>query len=634
MKLRLLSMSLSLCLFMMIIGSSASSAQEVQPLDPEWLMQMYEEGWHKVQEGVLQRDTGGARLETFGYGEEGLQWLMQGYERQLTRLEEEYDASPSGDLAELISQIRERIDRLDGDLGAAASAESFDGNTPDACSLSFDATAFAGPQQSAQGVTATASAIWVSNCGFVGNTFAYAYAHAIDGTVETTVTRNDPQTGTSIQSNVSASANGAASCHAEAQAEVQAPGLNIFYQTPLEQSFDCRAVLQASITGPTAVTTDHYTSECADVTWTASVAGGTPGYSYSWYIGADTTVQSTSSTLTRNYCGTNGPVAVKVIVRDSGGQTDDATFTTNIQHVSAVAASVSGPATVTTDYYSSACADVTWTASATGGHPGGYTYGWYLGTDTTVQGTGNTFTQRYCSTTQSVEVKVVARDTDGHTNDAAFATGINYQGPIVPRITGPATITTTDSTPCADVTWTASATSSGHTGYSYDWYIGTVLQGSGATLTKRYCSASQSVTVRVVARASNDVHEDSATHTTTVTHSSNPLVASISGQPFILLGSARGCKDVTWTASATGGSPGYTYSWYIGTSTTVQGTDSTLTKRFCGEQVINVKVTARDTAGQTDDATYETRLAYTSIEPCPDSGGDVALCSPPPKEDA
>jgi hypothetical protein len=303
------------------------------------------------------------------------------------------------------------------------------------------------------------------------------------------------------------------------------------------------------------------------------------------------------------------------VATDTLGWIDNAAFTTTIDHRGPLDVSISGQPSVTTDYYTSACADVTWTASATEGHPG-YTYSWYIGSGTTVQGTGSTFTKRYCSTSQDVTVKAVARDSDGHTSEATFTTDLQYRGPVTAAISGPASVTTDSTTPCADVTWTASATSTGHSGFTYSWYIGTstTVQGTGSTFTKRYCNTTQSVTVRLVARAS-DGHTDDVTRTTNITHR-EPLAASISGQSFVPLATRGECRSLTWTASATGGDPGYTYSWYIGTSTTVQGTGSTLTKTYCGSQTINVKVIASDTGGQSDDATFTTELYFES-EPCP-----------------
>jgi hypothetical protein len=895
-KLRSLWVSVFLSLLLVIISVRSGSAQELQPQEPEWLRQMYSEGWQKVQEGVLQRDTGGGRFETFGYGAEGLQWLAQSYEQQLRFFEEKYDASPTEEVAELVDQLRDKVDSLNRELQQAPSAESFDGSVMEGCNISYDAIVYAGSLSSTQGVTAVAEAYLHNDCGLVGNTTAVASAQAYSGTVESYQTQIDPKNnGTWIDSHASASATGSTACESRAQASVEVSNPYFFYAPPGAVNIECPQPEDVSITGPSlvktdyygatcadvtwtastsigntgysyewyigtalegtgptltkrycnedasvtvrvvasnnagwvdeatfattithtgpvvasssgpaTVTTDYYSSSCVDITWTAGATGGHPGgYTYSWYIGSDPAVQSTGSTFTKSYCNTSQPVTVKVVAQDADGHTDDATTTTNVQHIGSMAvtisgpasvttdayssdcasvtwtataigghpdysyswyldtgttiqgtgstftksycstsqpvtvrvvaqdsdghtkdasfttvfqtigvvvASVSGPASVNTDYYSAACADVTWMASATGGHPGGYTYSWYigagttvqgtgssftksycntsqsvtvkvvvqdsdghadsatfttaihykgpvvasvngpatatsddytsacagvtwtasatgghsgytytwyLGTGTTAQGTGSTFTKSYCSTSQSVTVKVVARDSDGHTDSATYTTNVQYRAAIVAKITGPATVTTTSTNTCADVTWTASATSSGHSGFTYKWYLGTgtTVQGTASTFTKRYCSTTQSVTVKLVASAS-DGHSDDVSFTTNITHSSTPLAASISGQEFVRLGSSGECKSLTWTASATGGVPAYTYSWYIGTSTTVQGTTSSFTKTFCGVQTINVKVTVKDAAAQAANATFTTDLYYSPTTTC------------------
>lgn len=113
---RSVSRSIVLCLSMIIAGALAGSTQQVQPLEPEWLQKMYAEGWQKVQEGVLQRDTGGKQYETFGYGAEGLRWILQGYELQLSRLEEKNSQSPNVQLAMVIVQLEGEIAQLNETL--------------------------------------------------------------------------------------------------------------------------------------------------------------------------------------------------------------------------------------------------------------------------------------------------------------------------------------------------------------------------------------------------------------------------------------------------------------------------------------------------------------------------------------
>jgi hypothetical protein len=521
-----------LCLLIMVTGAQAGSAQQVQPLDPEWLQKMYAEGWEKVQEGVLFRMTEGGKYETFSYGAEGLRWVVLGYEEQIASLEERYSAFPSEELAQAIENLREHVEQLNGDLLTAESAESFDGEALEACTFSYDAYADAAPQGSPQGVTATAWAKWTNSCNYLGSTFAYALANAINGVTQTTVTQTDPVISTqapTMSSSATASANGSTDCRAEAQAEVRVPALNIVYQTPLELQYGCPAVLTASITGPSVATTDYYTSTCANVTWTASATGGYPGFTYKWYVGTGTTVQGTGATFTQQSCQTNGAVTVKVVATDAQGGTDDATFTTTVQ----------------------------------------------------------------------------------------------YKAPIVAAISGPDTVDTNTSTPCANVTWTASATSTGgyHSGFTYSWYIGTTLAGTGSTLTKTYCNTSQTVTVKLVATAS-DGHTNEVSKSTTITYTStpppSPLTASISGLTSTRLPIDGGCKSITWTAAVSGGTPAYNYSWYLGTSTIVQGTGNSLTKTFCTAQTINVKLTASDSSSpvQAKDATFTTILRIPIANDC------------------
>jgi hypothetical protein len=107
-------------------------------------------------------------------------------------------------------------------------------------------------------------------------------------------------------------------------------------------------------------------------------------------------------------------------------------------------------------------------------------------------------------------------DSDEHTAGIAFTTVAQYSDAIVAQITGPTSVSTSDS--CTTVTWTASATSgSGHSGFSYEWYTGTTLQTTGTTFSKRFCSSggNRLVTVKVTATAS-DGHKDTDTHSTSV----------------------------------------------------------------------------------------------------------------------
>jgi hypothetical protein len=232
-----------LCLVILSAGARAGSAQELQPLEPEWLTQMYAEGWQKLQEGVLQRVSEGGKRETFSYGTEGLQWAVQRYEQQVADLKGRYNASPSEDLAELIDHLEGRILRLEGNIASASSAELFEGEVLEACTVSYGGDASAGPQTGAQGVTASASAFFHNDCGYLSSTFTTAYAQANAATGFTSVTHNDPKDGGAwLDSYSSASANGSTDCESWAEGSVIVSELNIDYHVDRRQNFSCTPI--------------------------------------------------------------------------------------------------------------------------------------------------------------------------------------------------------------------------------------------------------------------------------------------------------------------------------------------------------------------------------------------------------
>jgi hypothetical protein len=235
-----------LCLAIISAGARAGSAQQVQPLEPEWLRQMYAEGWQKVQEGVLQRVTGEGALETFNYGAEGLQWVMQRYEQQVADLKSRYDASPSEELAELIDQREGEILRLEGTIDSEPSANSFNGEMlEEECAPSFGGDAFAGPQSGSPGVTASVSVYFHNSCGYVGDTFTTAYAQATNATGETILRHNDPKNGgTWLDSYSSVSVSGSTGCESRAEGTVTVNG-NIIYST-FRENFSCQPIENTS----------------------------------------------------------------------------------------------------------------------------------------------------------------------------------------------------------------------------------------------------------------------------------------------------------------------------------------------------------------------------------------------------
>jgi hypothetical protein len=323
----------ALFLSMMISGTRAGFAQlqPLQPQDPDWLVRMHEDGWQKVQEGVLQRGEGGAQVETFTYGEEGLRWTVARLEEQASFLASRYNNSPSGNLAKVIDWLQGEILAANSRLDSGQVGEAFNGEQMNDCPIAYGAHAYADPLSGSQapGVTARADAYWHSDCGSVGNAYAYAYVEG-HNTVFSTHTEEDPKynitwgdaaaqwTLTPVTS----------SCSSHAYARAWSDSLNIGYSSE-DTNYLCPSSLNVSVSGPTDVQTSNLSAPCVTVTWTASVSGGTPSYgAINWYIG--TTYQGSGSSLSKKYCFTQQTVTVKAVTSDSAGATAEQTFSTNI----------------------------------------------------------------------------------------------------------------------------------------------------------------------------------------------------------------------------------------------------------------------------------------------------------------
>jgi hypothetical protein len=318
-----------------LLPTRASQAQQVQPLEPELVRQMLQEGWQKVADGVLQRTTDDAQTETFTYGEEGLHWTARRLETRLGFLQNEYNNHPSEDLARLIESLKAQLIDVDNSLKAGlGQAEMPTSDDLAACTISYDAQGTATYLTSSQGTTANANASYSASCGQLGNTYAYAYARATAGTVTTTKTQEDPKyNGISLSSAAAASAPGSTDCYSEAYARAWSPALNIDYSVS-QTNYSCPAPappFSVSISGPTDVYLDDYTP-CQTVTWTATPNGGTPAYTYDWYIGG--TYQASGSSFSKRYCRTNASVTVTVQAHDSGSPIQYASnsFTTYFEY--------------------------------------------------------------------------------------------------------------------------------------------------------------------------------------------------------------------------------------------------------------------------------------------------------------
>lgn len=332
MKLRLL-----LSVAMVSLSVSQGFAQEIKP-EPPLVREMLQDGWTKVAEGVLQRNETG-QVETFTYGEDGLRWTARRIEVRLESLQKEYASQPTEKLAGIIENLKTQLIETDQVLKSGAAAEEVVSSEEiDNCSIDYWATAAADPEtgSASPGVKANATAYFHANCGWIGNSYAYAYSRATAGTVTTTKTQEDPKyNGGWVDSAASTSAPGGYDCYSEAYARTWSPQLNINYEVS-DANYSCppdTAPVSVWIDGPTDVYLDQYSS-CQTVTWFAYPSGGNGVYSYKWYYGSGTTVVSTGSSYSRTFCNMSQTATVKVVVADTSSpvKTGQNTFTTWIYY--------------------------------------------------------------------------------------------------------------------------------------------------------------------------------------------------------------------------------------------------------------------------------------------------------------
>jgi hypothetical protein len=316
---------------MVITGAQLGMAQLLEPQEPQWLTEMYQQGWQKVQEGVLQRSVGEGQKESFTYGEEGLRWTVESLKQQVNSLQQFYNQHPSQELAQAIDRLQNQIGVANARL-ESGQIEEPGGEQMENCDISYGAHAYADPLTASQGVTASANAYFHNNCGFTGNTYAQVYVQGSLNTVHTTKTQEDPKSyGTWLDSAAQFSLNASSNCYSSAFARAWSDSLGINYQTS-DENYLCPVPPQPPsiwISGTANVYTDYY-YPCADVTWTANVSGGTPGYSINWYIGG--AYQGSGTQLTKQYCYTNATVTATAQVTDAASKTNQASYATNIYY--------------------------------------------------------------------------------------------------------------------------------------------------------------------------------------------------------------------------------------------------------------------------------------------------------------
>jgi hypothetical protein len=212
-------MKLRLLALMILIGVTLAGPGRARSLDapePPWKSRMRQEGWRDVQEGVLRREAGGGRMETFTYGEAGRRWTVRRLEERIRSLQRESERYPSADLARILKTLRRELKQATAELKGSIPEPL---GEKSGCDPGFAVQAAADPLwTSAPGVQASASAFFHSPCSDPGNSYAYAYARASVGNTMTIRSQEDPESGAWVDSTAAASVSGSSSCYSEAYA--------------------------------------------------------------------------------------------------------------------------------------------------------------------------------------------------------------------------------------------------------------------------------------------------------------------------------------------------------------------------------------------------------------------------------
>ena len=312
-------------LLSMLIPSTSALAQEIQD-DKDVLDTMMNEGWQAVAPGVLQRNRGGNKVETFAIGPEGLRWAIKQLQTRLTFLKREYRTHRTVYLQRAIASYQTQIASLKRDL---ARSKDQDDSMADlfekvGCSVSYSSNAIARGLASAAGIEAVASAGFNNNCGYYAETYASSYARATRNGLTETLTQTDPRSGYNISSSATAAVQGTVDCYSEAYSYARYSSANIFLSF-FDSSSTCSTVPAPTVTvnGPTWAS--FTSASCATKSWSATISGGTPGYAYYWYY--NNTLVGTGSTYSRSVCYNHADFTLRLDITDSGSPAQSASDT-------------------------------------------------------------------------------------------------------------------------------------------------------------------------------------------------------------------------------------------------------------------------------------------------------------------
>ena len=309
-----------------------------------------------------------------------------------------------------------------------------------------------------------------------------------------------------------------------------------------------------------------------DVTFTAATSGGTSPYSFSWDFGDSSPAGSGNPAHHIYTVASTTNFNVVLTVTDQNAITQTASHTVTVGPPAGFTVTVTcGSATVGKP--------VTCNATPNGG-TGPFTFSWSAPGGSPATGTSASFTTTY-STKGTNTVSVTATDSGGATGPGSASVTVAGQA-----LTVTATCPTSGLTAGKPFTCTVSA-SGGTAPYTGTGSISRTEQAKG-TFTETF-----SVT---------DANSITASGTATVTVAAQPFTADFTFLP----ATPSSGQSVTFTASGTGGSSPYSFSWDFGDSS-APGSGSPVQHAYTvtSTTTFHVVLTATDANSATATATHD-----------------------------
>ena len=161
-----------------------------------------------------------------------------------------------------------------------------------------------------------------------------------------------------------------------------------------------------------------------------------------------------------------------------------------------------------------------------------------------------------------------------------------------------------------EVTFTATA-SGGTAPYTFSWSFGDGTNGNGATVTHTYVKAGSYIVALTTKDSGSPQQTATAQQSLTVTNPPPPLTSSFSYSP----SSPQTGQQVTFTASASGGTPAYVFSWSFGDTST--GTGASVTHSYSSAGTFVVILTVKDSGSPQQTAPSQQSVTVANSPPPP-----------------